>query len=853
MATSVTFNGSTYSIPENRAPAGWGTSLSAFLVDIGNSALSKAGGNFTLTADANFGSNYGLVVKYIKSVSSNIAASGVVRLANTDKIAFRNNANGADLSLGVSTSDRLQFESVNIPTISSTDALTNKTIVAANNTITTASTGNLAATELNAALAELQTDIDTRATSSALTTHTGASTGVHGVTGSVVGTSDSQTLTNKTLDAAIVDNGLTMLHETTPSTPSSGRVRVYPKSDNSLYVLDSSGVETQVGSGGSSGGGSLNIVDNPSATSNTTGWTAATNYTVSRDTSNSPLAGIIDSCFAISTTTASSETSTSGVYAASLAMPAALRNSKVQGNLWVTVPATSAGVWRLSVYNASGTRMTLDRDSSSVFTLPGGYTGQLPFTFDADSSATYTISFTQTARTSSNTLYATLISIGNGQVSQTAALSYLGRDTSLTTGNFGTISGVSVDYWRSTNVLKAKGKFVLGTPVAAIATITLRDGLSADVGFTQIVGRWWRENASASTRKTSPLYIANTGTQLGFGNDDYTTAVGLFGAINGSAVATVGETVHFEYEVPVSAWAGSVSTGPAPAEEWAYNSSTSTSSDTSSFGYGQAGALIQNFAPAGTTPVSKRVRFQYPIQRDEAVVILVDGGSGGARWQTFQDATIGFLDLNGGTYYGAAFTFVNSTDIDVNFYSKALPSLAWSSINTWRWVAYKCKKASLPYANAGTDGSSGLYKAGQAPGYTGGAAIPAGMVGEMSGTLRSGTGGFSYSVQTTTALTGSYASVASQTLNKGVYLVTATTEGGSNSGASDRLFYLAVGGTQVSRTYRAQAAATTVASNIHISMPITISADGTAVALFGKQNSGTSAYDAHELTIVRIA
>lgn len=135
MATSVTFNGTSYSIPGNREPRGWGTSLSAFLVDVANSSLSKAGGNFTLTADSNFGANYGLVVKYIKSVSSNIAASGVVRLANTDKIAFRNNANGADLELGVSTSDRLQFDSVNVPTVSSTDTLTNKTISAASNTI----------------------------------------------------------------------------------------------------------------------------------------------------------------------------------------------------------------------------------------------------------------------------------------------------------------------------------------------------------------------------------------------------------------------------------------------------------------------------------------------------------------------------------------------------------------------------------------------------------------------------------------------------------------------------------------------------------------------------------------------
>ena len=87
-----------------------------------------------------------------------------------------------------------------VPTAASTDTLTNKTIVAASNTITTAASGNLTSTELDAALAELQTDIDTRATSSDLTTHTSA-TAAHGVSGAVVGTTDAQSLTNKTIDA----------------------------------------------------------------------------------------------------------------------------------------------------------------------------------------------------------------------------------------------------------------------------------------------------------------------------------------------------------------------------------------------------------------------------------------------------------------------------------------------------------------------------------------------------------------------------------------------------------------------------------------------------------------------------
>jgi len=70
----------------------------------------------------------------------------------------------------------------------------------------------LSTTELNyvdGVTSAIQTQLDAKALNSDLTTHTGASTGVHGVTGSVVGTSDSQTLTNKTLTSPVV-SGLTL-------------------------------------------------------------------------------------------------------------------------------------------------------------------------------------------------------------------------------------------------------------------------------------------------------------------------------------------------------------------------------------------------------------------------------------------------------------------------------------------------------------------------------------------------------------------------------------------------------------------------------------------------------------------
>jgi CHASE3 domain sensor protein len=125
--------------------------------------------------------------------------------------------------------------------------------------ITNTPSGNLAATDVQTALNELQTDIDTRATSAALTTHAALTTGVHGVTGTVVGTSDAQTLSAKTFSDAI-----TLTQIATPANPAASKNKLYTKSDDKLYLLSSAGVETAVGSGGG-GGGSLQWVEDDSS------------------------------------------------------------------------------------------------------------------------------------------------------------------------------------------------------------------------------------------------------------------------------------------------------------------------------------------------------------------------------------------------------------------------------------------------------------------------------------------------------------------------------------------------------------------------------------------------------------
>lgn len=127
MAQSVTLNGVVYTVPDVREES-WGQNVTDYLVAIAASVLQKSGGAFTLTADADFGATFGLKSVYFKTRTANPAASGVLRLANNEGIAWRNAANGADLLLKANASDLLEYEGVPLANTTGLQTLSSKTL-----------------------------------------------------------------------------------------------------------------------------------------------------------------------------------------------------------------------------------------------------------------------------------------------------------------------------------------------------------------------------------------------------------------------------------------------------------------------------------------------------------------------------------------------------------------------------------------------------------------------------------------------------------------------------------------------------------------------------------------------------
>lgn len=147
MAITLRVNNVDYFYPETGNTL-WGPEATDWAEAVTTGMLQKAGGLFQLLSEVDFGTLYGVKSAYYKSRATNVAASGAVRLGVTDTVSWRNNANSADLALGVDGSNNLTF---------------NGTSLAPVGNYITSLTGDVTATGPGAAAASISNNVITNA------------------------------------------------------------------------------------------------------------------------------------------------------------------------------------------------------------------------------------------------------------------------------------------------------------------------------------------------------------------------------------------------------------------------------------------------------------------------------------------------------------------------------------------------------------------------------------------------------------------------------------------------------------------------------------------------------------------
>lgn len=133
MSTALNVNGIVYNYPTT-GDSNWGDQASLWATAVTNSILPRNGGLYSLTGEVSFGNSFGIVSSYYKSITLNASSTGIVRLARTDSVSWRNTGNTADLSLGVNNSNVLTFNG--LPLGGATGALGNQVFYENDQTVT---------------------------------------------------------------------------------------------------------------------------------------------------------------------------------------------------------------------------------------------------------------------------------------------------------------------------------------------------------------------------------------------------------------------------------------------------------------------------------------------------------------------------------------------------------------------------------------------------------------------------------------------------------------------------------------------------------------------------------------------
>jgi hypothetical protein len=553
----------------------------------------------------------------------------------------------------------------------------------------------------------------------------------------------TQTLTATSLTAPTLTSYVDLTEISSPSAPSSGKVRLYSKSGDNLYFQTPAGTETQVGSGS----GSKNYLATGSSTAG--GWAASgAGVTVTTDTTAAdlpePTVGTGIKFLGVSGSTAfgyfpftldpsdynkklslqENQNPLSG-YAASdmridiCSCPVAWSGGSCNGGTVAQGCGTNA------------TRLPLSTDASSISALPN-LTGSYRTTFDSPGSAAKFLQV-QVGLNGTNTHAIVMSSfvVGPGVVTQGAAVTEYATYTPTIVG-FGspTINGF---YWKRVGSgITIHGRFTATAPTAVTATLSLPNSYTALSTLPQgyVVGRWVRPDyASTSARKGGLIYVTANST-LRFGSDDYTTGVAPLSALNGSDMVITNDTMSVEvWDLPVNELAGSGTVNVAQNDlQFLYSTGNTwgTSNSSATTTQGPGGVLFGTTTPSTSafyyiftlpTPLPIGATPRLEISGDQLHWFL-PGGSPAAN-------SCELLRYDGTNYIGAGVSVYSATQLAVGFGKYAYGSTgAWSAVTPLYWRV----TIGLPGQATGF----GAYVPGQSSGLVPAAGFPGGTTSDSN-------------------------------------------------------------------------------------------------------------------------
>ena len=532
---------------------------------------------------------------------------------------------------------------------------------------------------------------------------------VPSTTDTLAGLTAVQTLTNKTLTAPVQSSYEDFTEISTPASPSSGVVRIYSKSDNNMYYLNSSGLEQQIGSGSSSG---INYISNGSFENGTvTGWATYANTAQSTpvngtggspnvtfaSSSSSPLRGTYSGLF----TKGAVNYQGQGVsYAFTLA------SVDTGKTLQLTMDASASANFAsgdMGVYLYDITNSVLITPNS--VNIPTGVSSQYSVAFSTTTSTSYRLIFhVQSTNASAYTLQLDQMSLSPVVRPIVAGESDWIAYTPTTTG-FGTPTNVSAFYKRVGDTMYVSGSHTTGTSTAVLATISLPTNLTINSSKlslsttssnpSPLIGQF---SSTGTGQAGGVIASVSTSTSLVYFGGDYTAGT-LLTPNNGNNILANNSVFSYQFQIPITQWSSNITlASTTPMIEFVSNNSgltTAGGSNTSSFLSSAAGSAIGSIA--STTVTSNSVtsftcQFQNAIQPTDRIVLEVNNGTAANGWIP-ASSLFPFVDQGAGAF-GMKVTPSTSVQVIVAFGNGG------------------CLPTGTTYATAGTtwaSGASGYY------------------------------------------------------------------------------------------------------------------------------------------------